>query len=311
MKKKLLSFWEEEKGAVLAVVALGLVSLLGFAAIVVDYGVLALQRRKLVTAADAAALAGAQELIHNSFHPEAAEAKAVEYAVFNGVEGGRVTAKVSEGNRAITVEVEGTVDYTFARLLGYERETVSVRAKAVTGPIKSMKGIVPLAIVEQEFEFGKEYVLKYSDWKKTGLDPGSYGALSLGGKGADLYRDNVKYGYQDIISIGDIIEVESGNMSGPTAQGINYRLEQCRGLSPADISPGCPLLIYIPVVELYSPGSKQVVIAGFAAFFINRDKPPGPGNENAVTGVFVKRIALGEISRQAADFGVYGINLVE
>jgi len=60
----------------------GVVVLLGCASLVTDVGLLYTSRNRLINAADAAALAGAQELPDK---PEMAEAVAREYAKDNGV----------------------------------------------------------------------------------------------------------------------------------------------------------------------------------------------------------------------------------
>ena len=70
-----------DEGAVAAIMVVSIVALLGFAAIVVDAGVLYTERRHLQTAADAAALAGVQELPGS---PAAAVAQAQNYAAING-----------------------------------------------------------------------------------------------------------------------------------------------------------------------------------------------------------------------------------
>jgi len=66
-----------EHGAVIVVVALALTALLGMAALAIDTGLFSAHRRQLQTAADAAALAGAQQLISN---PSLACATAGRYA---------------------------------------------------------------------------------------------------------------------------------------------------------------------------------------------------------------------------------------
>jgi hypothetical protein len=48
--------------------------------------------------------------------------------------------------------------------------------------------------------------------------------LALGSSGASTYRDNIINGYQGIVHVGDIIDTETGNMTGPTSQGLHTRL---------------------------------------------------------------------------------------
>src|SRR5712691_8254306 len=70
-----------ERGQVLVLVAVGLVALLGFAGLSVDLGSWYHQQRSEQATADAAALAGAQDL---PYDPAAAAADAIRYADTNG-----------------------------------------------------------------------------------------------------------------------------------------------------------------------------------------------------------------------------------
>src|ERR1700743_686014 len=65
-----------ERGAVSVLVALSMVVLLGFAALGVDYGYLAYSQRRLQSATDAAALAGAVDLWTQSWDTAASDAQA-------------------------------------------------------------------------------------------------------------------------------------------------------------------------------------------------------------------------------------------
>lgn len=310
MVKRWFRKLQDEQGNVLILVSLGLAALMGFSAIVMDYGAVAVERRRMVNAADAAALAGAQELILSPDFPALAQARAVEYAVQNGVDPSRVTAVVSPGNSGITVEVENGVSYLFARVFGETGTNVRARARAVVGPAGGLFGIAPFSIVEQPLQYGVKYSLKYSDWKDSGLAPGNYGALALGGSGASRYRENIKEGYSTLILIGDLLEPEEGNMSGPTSQGIGDIFNEGCVCTLADFKPGCPLLIYIPVIR-YLPANKKVEVVSFAAFFLDKDNPPKPGNENVVTGTFVQSFSAGLVDLSNPSYGVYAANLVE
>ncbi len=299
----------DEGGSILAVISLGLAALLGFSALVMDYGAVALERRRLVTAADAAALAGVQELIAGAAFPALAEAAAVNYAAANGVAPALVMVDVFPERREIAVQVQNDVAFTFARIFGRSGAMVEARARAIAGPAGGVVGIVPFSLVEQELFFGVPYELKYADWEDSGLGAGSFGALALGGKGASNYRKNIRNGYNGLISVGDILDPEQGNMSGPTAQGINDLINSNCGCTLHNFQPGCPLLIYIPIIRFL--GNKKVEVVSFAAFFIDKDKPPKPGNNNVVTGAFVQTLVGGMVNQNVDPYGVYAINLVE
>ena len=92
----------ERKGAVAAMVALALPAMLGFGALAVDVGSLYVNRTQLSAMADAAVLAGAQELPKN---PDQATVMAKDYAGRNGLPGdtvaGRKVVKLLADKRVI------------------------------------------------------------------------------------------------------------------------------------------------------------------------------------------------------------------
>src|SRR5436305_4514875 len=81
-------------GAVLPLVAICLVALLGFVALAVDVGMMAVARTQAQSAADVAALAGARTLDGKSANNNkaAAEAEAVEAATSNYILAAQITS---------------------------------------------------------------------------------------------------------------------------------------------------------------------------------------------------------------------------
>lgn len=297
-----------EQGAVLVLVALGLVVLLGCASLVIDVGLLYTSRSRLMNTADAAALAGAQELPMN---PDLAMEVARVYVLSNGISEDELLVEIGADQQSITVKPQQDVHFLFARVLGFTDQEVSASATAFTGSLTGAIGVVPFSIEEQELERGMEYVLKQgaggtavagSDGKMHGW----YGALDYDGGGADQYREHIKNGYQTILRVGDRILIESGNMSGPTAQGVEYRIAQCKkGCSHNDFDPECPRVMLIPVIRVVS--SEEVEITGFAAFFL--EGVGGHGIDNYVIGRFVKMVISGELGG-GTDYGAYAVKLL-
>lgn len=190
--------FNSETGSVSVLVAAMIVTLLGFAALAVDIGIglATAEKRTVVTAADAAALAAAQELV---FNPAAAQGKAIEYAVQkNGADADKVTAVVSNGNSAVTVQAGKVVHYGLARVLGFQSVNVSARATAIVGSIVGMRGIVPLAAPDIEYQQGMIYELKVGQWKESQLGPGNFNPIAPGKPGASDYRDNEIAGFGPI-----------------------------------------------------------------------------------------------------------------
>ena len=279
-------FLSDESGSVLVMFSVFLVVMLGFSALVIDIGALRLEKSRLVNAVDAAALAGARELPDEAV----AEEIAVSYVEYNSVEPSEVSVTFDSVNRSITVSATRHRDFVFGPVIGIPSGQVHASATAQFGAVTGARGIVPFGIPEQELTYNQLYTLKAGS--KDDYGPGNYGALALELPGAKAYTENIKHGYNGVIKVGDEIPTEPGNMSGPTTDGVEYRINQCQH------SPGCTYDKYQPncsrimIVPIYDPkdlsGKSTVTIVGFAAFFV--EGVEGSGNKNNVTGYFLERI---------------------
>lgn len=286
--------------------------LIGALAFVVDAGMMYLEKSKLQNAVDAIALAALQD------YPEGETAmlnQAYHYADLNEVDPTSLEITISDSNKKVTVVARKSVSLYFARIFNMTDATVQARASAMAGAIVAADGIRPLAVEQQEFEFGKTYTLKKGAGEAY---TGNYGALALGGTGALNYKNNLMYGYHskleigDLVRIGEDLETEPGNMSGPTYEGIRYILDHdtCSSHDLSKLEKGCARLIVVPVVDSLSvPGRSTVKIVGFANFFL--EDIIYDGGKTEVKGKFIKTLGQGEISDTGADFGMSGIKLVE
>ena len=130
-------------GQILALATISLVVLLGFTALAVDIGFLYSTRRRMQTAADAAAIAGATALRDGQNYTKAAD----DVTSFNGFTNSQnsVTVTVSEptlpspypsGVTYVEVDISQSVPTYFLRVLGYKSMNVGARAVsgAVAGP---------------------------------------------------------------------------------------------------------------------------------------------------------------------------------
>jgi hypothetical protein len=132
----------------------------------------------------------------------------------------------------------------------------------------------PFTVALTSFNVGDQISLK-TDAPNPG-SPGWLGALDLGGGGADNYRDNIVNCNTSAVSIGDILPQETGNMAGPTKQGI----ESLIGGDPNaywDTANQCvvtserssPRIILIPVYDpAYFSTNHEVKVAGFLTVFV-------------------------------------------
>ena len=302
----------KDKGSIAVLTVLVLTGLLGFGALCTDMAVLYAERSNLQNAVDASALAGSQELPHN---PQAAVAAATSYASSNNTT--LTSVIISENNKEIRVTTEKDVPLYLARVLGIECRVVQASARAGTYSPSSLQGVVPLGIKNQAFVFGQEYTLKSSPDNESGW----FGALRIDGKGSPVYESALAYGSNASVAIGDIIEIESGNMSGPTQSGLATRLNSDTRIPQNTFENhdrDAPQIMYIPVVNVIShSGSSvhEVKVVGFAAFFV--EDYTGSGNDCFIKGRFLETlVSSGKESSPLGsppgtnDFGLYVTKLL-
>ncbi|MDI6869857.1 MAG: pilus assembly protein TadG-related protein [Bacillota bacterium] len=299
-----------EGGQVLVLTALALVGLLGFTALVVDVGLLYLGRARCLNAAEAATTAGVQFL---PFDPARARAAALQYVRDNGFAPEQAVVSITESNTRIDVTVQQDTALFFARVLGFNTAPVGGTAAARVAALTSLRGSVPLGVEKQSFVYGATYYLKNSPGY-GGSYKGNFGCLALGGRGAQNYEENLLQGYDGELQIGDVVETEPGNMSGPTSRGINERIRQDPTGTYEHHDPASPRIIKVPVVE-WSGGSGRSTarVVGFAAFWL--EGVGGEGNENYVTGRFMQLLTregtAGSGDDSSYDYGLYTYWLIK
>ena len=301
----------EEEGTVIVLVAFLMVAFLTLVALVVDVGMLYLERIKLVNTLDAIVLSGVQELPEDSL---TAKDIAQEYAVNNNLASEQVTINVIDSNQ---IEAVGKrkVAMKFAPVIGIYEVEITSSSKAKVSQVNAITGAVPFGVVKQNFSYGQSYYLKYGAGgpaNASGLN-GNFGALALGGTGAKNYEENIKYGHDQQLEIGDTVTTEPGNMSGPTRKGVEYRIDQCNHVpscSYDSVKPKCSRLLYVPVIDDLGKGRSTSEIVGFAAFFLEgMDKKKG---NSYVEGRFIKWFAdSAEMDSNAQDFGLRKVKLVD
>lgn len=148
-----------------------------------------------------------------------------------------------------------------------------------------------------DFLVGSSYLLKADP---TAAEYGNFFAVDLGGTGGRIYRDNIHYGSQAVIYIGQTLQTETGNMTGPTSQGLTDRFAgdphttYSSWLNDTPPKPPCPRLVYVPVCEWMEipNGKTDVYVKGFAAFFVEDVENSG-GGDLRVNGVFLDYIGPG------------------
>ena len=276
------------KGQATVLFAAAISALIGMTALVVDVGVLYVNRLDLQKALDVAVMAGAQELPTDA---AGAVATAGQYAAVNGKANDSVALEVLNENSSLRAVGSRNVNLLFGRIFGNGASNVTARARANVGVIVGYTGVVPFGLEQMTLNYGVDYILK---------------AGGGDGNGAKDYLYDIENGYQSPLRVGDIVSTKPGNISGPTMQGVNYRIQKDPTATFETVQSNSPRIIVIPIVIGDPQGRDTVEVAGFAAFFL--EGVGGSGVDNYVTGKFMREVLSGEIG-VGTDFGAYGAKL--
>lgn len=153
-----------------------------------------------------------------------------------------------------------------------------------------------------DYEFGRTYHMKLD----SDAEVGNFGPVTFEGGGGSAYRDDLRDGYDGVVYIGQILDTEPGNMTGPTNQGIRDRLNNgvdfdtwvAQGM-PRDSSR----LVYVPVTERIEPmaGRSRLVVVSFAAFYLEEQE----GGAD-ISGRFVEYVLPSDVyDPDPPDSGLY------
>jgi len=299
-----------ERGAVIVVVAVAIVALLGFAAITVDAGSLYVERRRIQDAADAAALAGAQLLPED---PLGAQSLAQALAAQNGADPLQIQVEVSPDNDWIRVRAGDEVEFGLARALGFSEATVTAASRAGVEAVGALQGVQPFGVQGQDFVEGEQYALKLGSQSDPGPYHGNFHALALGSAGAETYAGNIACGYSGRIRLGQELTTEPGNMAGPTARGVQARIDADPGATYDTFDDDSPRLVYVPIIDSFDVhGRNEVQVVGFAAFFLELVGENLEGNTATVYGRFCHLVVDGERAGPGApDYGLRVVSLLD
>lgn len=293
----------DNKGNVAIILCLVFTVLLGFTAYVVDIGLIYVERVKLSNAIDSALLAASLELPTD---PTKARNVAIEYLQKNNTDPSKVSIVISTDNKSIQMEGIKNVNHIFAPIIGIDSSKVNASAKVIIAPVKSVKGgIRPFAVEKFDFTYGDVVILK--EGAGDGYH-GNYGAVALGGTGANVFKSNALYGYSSIITVGDMIDTETGNMAGASNEIKNYIESEFSSFN--DFKRNSIRLWTIPLVDsLLVDGRKEVQVVGFGEFYVE-DITKGSGKIE-IHGRFIRYVTNGEVDMSISDTGAYGSKLVK
>ena len=328
-----------ERGAVIIWLTLFLLVLIGFGSLSVDVAKLAAARTQLQNAADAAALAGASALdpgtamIVQPLAITRAQAAALSNKAFITdpqpvvLAAADVTFPTPLRVR-VKVRREGSesVVTTLAQVLGIKQLSVTATATAKLDTVgTALCGVVPLGVspnAGQNFQIGCANLYTLKTGGGAG-GSGQYGAINfpsclnqgvcagMNPSGGNTFRCLLTNGYCCPLTVGQVVDTESGNMAGPTKQAINSRFAAdavtTENICYSDyVSRGGTgqRVVLLPITTPVA-GNRQVTILGFCAFFIRNR----PGNGDIV-GEFMYQVIAGTGGGSGTGPVVFSLRLV-
>lgn len=323
----------EELGESLLIVVLAMTALVGVTATVADMGAAYVKTAQTQTAVDSAVLAAGLKLPIKSSDSSAlaqATSTAREYLTKNGVDDAS-TASVTFGDlsdgayHSITVTQPAVSETAFARIFGIDEITFSRSAQSKVVPCAALSDLVPLSIQQDVLNemiatgATQHAILKYG-LKTDDVSNGAFGAIDLDGVkggGANDYTNWLANGYQTKLTLGTVLPIEAGNMTGPTYSGIVARYNACThypsngGCKAGCYSDDCPRVMKVPVIVYTDSSHKYVRVMGFAAFVL--EDYTTYADKGCVIGSYVDMVNIGaadgDLTGTASGFGVYSLVL--
>lgn len=182
----------KERGAVAVIVALLMVALLGFGAIAIDGAMLYAQKAQMQNAADAAALAIAQDCAKRGTTAcvPAAPAKALQLAAANansGITSAPALSFPSSGTVSVTTAAKDAdgegVSLFLANVFGISRAAVGATSTATWGSPSGGTAALPVAFSECQFDLSGAVQLLPLHGTKTCVSSSPSGQILPGGFG--------------------------------------------------------------------------------------------------------------------------------
>ncbi len=318
-----------ENGQMLVMGALTMAVVLGAAALSIDVGFMMHTRTDLQKSADAMALAGAQMLNATSDGEYLANTVARAYGPYNSVANSDIqsiqfgtdcSGGTSSAHDQITVHLTRHQASFFARAVGFSGADIGACATVKKSALGALNHVRPFGLEDTciaNINYGNDITLKFDSSTTRNCDSaqGNYGALTIDGTGASIYKDTIEYGSTSTICA-DVVPgcnnylfaTQTGNMIGPTKTGIDYLIDNtsssCNSWdkvqSNGKLTPGCDpwepgfsggsRVFVVPVVHgmWISGGSNTIHVKRFAIVFLEGFSGSCTGNNCDIKARFIK-----------------------
>ncbi|MBS0417240.1 MAG: pilus assembly protein [Proteobacteria bacterium] len=266
----------QQRGIALVTIAIAMLAVIAMAGLAIDISHVTVNKSRMQSAADAAALSAAKILDTTGSTSQATAAansvfslNAANTPELSAASGISKTVEYSNSllpfaagtnpPRYVRVTVSGfSIAATLSKAVGMNN--FNLAASAVAGPSPAVNkacNVAPVMMCGTSGAAGYGYTpgqitaLKLSSGSQgAGVGPGNYRLLSLGGTGGNIVRQNLAGSYGSCSTTGTTALTQPGNQAGPVAQGLNTRFNEYSG-------GGLDSATYPPDVITYQPTGKN------------------------------------------------------
>jgi Flp pilus assembly protein TadG len=304
----------EERGATAVLVSLLLVPMLGFAAIAIDVGALHAERARLQIAADAAALAVAQDCARGNCGDTLATAQALVTA--NDGEASAAQPVLSSDPLSVTVQGTTPKEHWFAPVIGHDSTAVSATATVAWGAPEGGTAALPLVFSWCEWAAQTGGGLPSTTTERTISLPKKSGTGCTGTNGMFVPGG---FGW---------LTTDGGSTCRATSSARNWFSSETgnnpsKGCEPADLDALLGRTVLLPIFdEARGTGSSGAYhVYGYAAFHLTGYYFAGQykgtracgGSDRCVRGYFTRFVELSDAwdtSPDAPQLGAAVLRLI-
>ncbi|PRY47444.1 putative Flp pilus-assembly TadE/G-like protein [Geodermatophilus tzadiensis] len=305
----------EEHGASAVLLSLLLVPMLGFAAIAVDVGAVYAERARLQVAADAAALAVAQDCARGACGDVQATADTMVAANAGTADADRPL--LASGPTRVTVTGRQPTEHWFAPVLGIDATAVSASATVAWGAPGGGTAVLPLTFSWCEFSQQTAGGMPSGTTVRTIRLTKTSGTTDCTGPS----RNTVPGGFGYLVNDPGHCRATSAVNGRSTSSTGNTPPADCQ---PADLTRWLGSTVLLPIFDEYgSTGSNAWYhVYGYAAFRItgyhlggqfSTSPAPCHGNDRCITGYFTRFVELSDafsLDPDAPDLGSAVLRLI-
>jgi hypothetical protein len=316
--------YHRTEGNILVMTAVSMFSFMLLMSMAIDVSQVLTAKNQLQVAVDAGALAGASGLIQSQYE---ARNRAMAVGNKNNCLNGAVHIDYSDvtfpsSSRIRVWDIQRIQTY-FAPIIGLNHIDITAQAIAELSVVSGTNGFRPFAVPDMHWVQGDQVLIKTDDKSAPSRTtcwhyPVDFPPLNRGTPetGASVYEDNIKHGTDEWVYLNDRLQLETGEMAGPTGQGVRYVIDQdpyarWNGTTISNSAfPGfsSPRVIKVPLIDSsITPdnGRSEVTVIGFATFFIVDVR----GGKD-VYAIFINVTTIGKPGGGTASNSIYMVRLV-